>query len=191
KSWLPPRLDVGQYSITTSWIGQAFPALAHLRGERRALDLGSFRLRGTDLPRHDRSSRRLSPGSSHPRTAKQAENWIPGMKPGMTNARDAEEQVGPACCRHSAASFSSVSPGLMIVNSTGASEISSLAPRWRAMVNCEVARSPSPGKSARKWAPRLFSRLSAAPAITFETLMSERRLSQSCQVRLKARSPSA
>ncbi len=42
------------------------------------------------LPGVDRaplSSRRLSPGSSHPRTPEQADGWIPGTRPGMTASR--------------------------------------------------------------------------------------------------------
>ena len=46
------------------------------------------------------SSRRLSPGSTHPRTSEQAEGWIPGTRPGMT-----------AICG-SSRSFSSASRGL-------------------------------------------------------------------------------
>ena len=73
------------------------------------------------------------------------------------------------------------------MNATGSSVMSMPPAVWRATVNVEVARSPGSGKSARKCAPRLFSRFSAASAITRLISMSERRLSQSCQVRLKAR----
>src|ERR1700719_4145576 len=79
-------------------------------------------------------------------------------------------------------------PCLTWVNSTGCSPISMLPPIRRATVNREVARSPGSGKSERKCAPREFSRRLAASAITRLISQRERRLSQSCQLRLNARS---
>src|SRR5262245_5336000 len=92
-------------------------------------------------------------------------------------------------CAHGAL-ISKLSPGLTMLNSTGRAETSSRPACWRTTVKLELARSPSSGKSSRKCAPRLFSRLSAAEAIAFETSIRERKFSQSCQARLNARSPS-
>ena len=64
------------------------------------------------------------------------------------------------------ASRSSVSPGFTWVNCTGCSPISIPFAPCRATVKVEVARSPGSGKSDRKWAPREFSRFSAASAMT-------------------------
>ncbi len=75
------------------------------------------------------------------------------------------------------------------VKRTGSSVIASLPAACRATVKRDVAKSPGAGKSARKWAPREFSRAFAARAITWLTSTSERRLSQSCHVRSKRRSP--
>src|SRR5262249_52093975 len=88
-------------------------------------------------------------------------------------------------------SRSSVSPGRTSVNSTGASVISRPSVVCRATVKREAAKSPGSGKSEREFAPREFSPLRAASAITRLTSVSERRLSQSCQVKLKARPSSA
>ena len=92
---------------------------------------------------------------------------------------------------YSAASRNTVSPGFTCVNRTGRSVMSIPPDVCRATVKVEVAKSPGSGKSDRKCAPREFSRRSAASAITRLTSHSERRLSQSCQVRLKRRSASA
>src|SRR2546429_3913621 len=88
-------------------------------------------------------------------------------------------------------SGSSVSPGLTWVKRTGSSVISRPPAVCRTTVKRELGKSPGSGKSERKCAPREFSRFLAANAITRLTSMSERRLSQSCQVILKARPASA
>ena len=85
------------------------------------------------------SSRRLSPGSSHPYAPEQAERWIPGIKPGTT----AEAIYAPR--------------PLLLLPRPEPAEVLALIPegpprqfRWRGVLH-QVAEAQGPERIAPEW----------------------------------------